>query len=63
LCQKTGIHLLLEEEEQAETFSEEYFQQRYSIKLNDWLDLQQKIASYTIKSETVDGNYVKIISW
>jgi hypothetical protein len=59
LCQKTGIHLLLEEEEQAETFSEEYFQQLYSIKLNNWLDLQQKIASYIVKPETVDGNYVE----
>ncbi len=45
LCQKTSLHLLLEEAKEAETFSEEYFQQLYDQKLNEWLTLQQEIAS------------------
>lgn len=59
LCQKISFHLLLEEEKQAETFSEEYFQSLYSTKLNDWLDLQQEFHSYISNSETVDGSYVE----
>lgn len=45
LCQKTSFHLLLEEDEQAETFSEEYFQQVYNSELTSWIDLQEEIAS------------------
>lgn len=43
LCQKTSLHLLLEEEKQAEYFSDEYFINLYNEKLNNWLDLQQKL--------------------
>lgn len=44
-CQKTSFHLLLEEDQQAETFSEQYFQQLYSNELTNWLTLQQEVAS------------------
>ncbi len=44
LCQKTGLHLLLEEDKQAEIFSEEYFQQLYNQKLMEFLDLWKEIA-------------------
>ncbi|MFZ5987724.1 MAG: DUF4085 family protein [Bacillota bacterium] len=47
LCQKTSAHLLLEEEEEAESFSEEYFQQLYNQKLMEWLVLQEEVASCT----------------
>jgi len=42
LCQKNNLHLHLEEEKQAETFSEEYFQQLYDFELNSWLTLQEE---------------------
>ncbi|MFJ7648448.1 DUF4085 family protein [Lysinibacillus sp. NPDC097279] len=45
LCQKTSFHLNLEEEKQAETFSEEYFQQLFNYELNNWLELQEEISS------------------
>ncbi|MFJ7973688.1 hypothetical protein [Psychrobacillus sp. NPDC096389] len=45
LCQKTSFHLLLEEEKQAVTFSEEYFQQLYDTELNSWINLQEEITS------------------
>ena len=54
LCQKTSFHLLLEEEKQAETFSEEYFQQLYNTELNSWLNLQEEVASILINNETVN---------
>jgi hypothetical protein len=53
LCQKTSFHLLLEEEKQAETFSEEYFQQLYHTELNSWLHLQEEVATL-MKNETVN---------
>lgn len=59
LCQKISFHLPLQEEEQAEIFSEEYFQQLYNIKLNDLLDLEEQFASYIVKSDTVDGDYIE----
>jgi hypothetical protein len=40
LCQKTSFHLLLKEEKQAKTFSEEYFQQLYNTELNNWLKIK-----------------------
>ncbi|MGN7402359.1 DUF4085 family protein [Cytobacillus praedii] len=52
LCQKTSFHLLLEEEEQAEAFSEEYFQQLYNTELIQWLDLQEEVASIMETAET-----------
>ncbi|WP_102272166.1 DUF4085 family protein [Cytobacillus massiliigabonensis] len=45
LCQKTSFHLPLEEEKQAETFSEEYFQQLYNTELIRWLNFQEEVAS------------------
>ncbi|CAM5424688.1 hypothetical protein LSPH24S_08022 [Lysinibacillus sphaericus] len=42
LCQKNNLHLHLEEEKQAETFSEEYFQQLYHIELNSWLTVARR---------------------
>jgi len=43
LCQKTSYHLSLEEDGQAGTFSEEYFQQVYNNELNKWLTLQEEV--------------------
>jgi len=45
LCQKTSFHLLLEEENRAETFSEAYFQQLYRDERSKWLHLQEEVAS------------------
>ena len=45
LSQKTGIHFLLEEDEKAQAFSEEYFQDLYEQKLKNWLELQERAAS------------------
>ncbi len=56
LCQKTSFHLLLEEEKQAETFSEEYFQQLYNDKLKDWLDFQEEVASLMENDGTVNSD-------
>lgn len=44
LCQKTDAHLLLEEDEQAESFSEEYFQQLYNKKLDEYLNIWEEVA-------------------
>lgn len=55
LCQKTGFHLLLEEEKQAETFSEEYFQQLYDTELNSWINLQEEINSIMETGNRVDN--------
>lgn len=54
LCQKTSFHLLLEEEKQAETFSEEFFLQLYNSELNSWLNLQEEIDSIMKNNETVN---------
>jgi len=59
LGKKTSFHLSLEEEKQVETFSEQYFQQLYNIKLNNSLKLQQEVASYIAESETADGDYIE----
>lgn len=50
LCQKTSTHLLLEEEQGAENFSEEYFNRLYNQKLKEWLDLQKEVASCSFES-------------
>ncbi|TCJ01409.1 DUF4085 family protein [Cytobacillus praedii] len=52
LCQKTSFHLPLEEEKQAETFSEDYFKQLYNTELISWLDLQEEVASIMETAET-----------
>lgn len=61
LCQKNNIHLHLEEEKQAETFSEEYFQQLYHIALNSWLTVQEEANLILKSNETAkrddDNNY------
>ncbi|MFJ5770160.1 DUF4085 family protein [Psychrobacillus sp. NPDC093180] len=54
LCQKTSFHLLLEEENQAETFSEEFFLHLYNTELNTWLNLQEEIDSIMKNNETVN---------
>ncbi|WP_088072784.1 DUF4085 family protein [Gottfriedia luciferensis] len=46
LMQRSSFHLLLEEESQAETFSEEYFQQLYKFKLNESNELRKEIAIF-----------------
>lgn len=56
LCQKTFIHLALEEEKQAETYSEEYFQQLYDAELQNWLELQEEVASIMKDSESINTN-------
>ncbi|SHI37767.1 DUF4085 family protein [Clostridium intestinale] len=48
-CQRIGLHLILEEDKQAEIFSEEYFQQLYNQKLIEFLDSWKEIASITNK--------------
>lgn len=56
LCQNTSFHLALEEEKQAETYSEEYFQQLYNAELQSWLDLQEEVASIMKDSESINTN-------
>ncbi len=45
LCQKTDLHLFLEESKEAESFSEEYFQRVYDEELNKFLSLQEEASS------------------
>lgn len=45
LCQKTNAHLFLEEDEKAESFSEEYFQQLYNEKLTEFLNSREEVAN------------------
>ena len=54
LCQRTSFHLNVEEEQQAETYSEEYFQQLYNSELSSWIELQEEIASIMETMETVE---------
>lgn len=56
LCQKTSFHLALEEERQAETYSEKYFQQLYNIELNSWLNLQEEVATIMKNNGTININ-------
>ena len=51
---KNKFPLLLEEEKQAETFTEEYFQQLYNSELNNWLNLQEEVDSIIKNNETVN---------
>jgi len=44
LCQKVSAHLLLEEDPEAEKFSEEYFSKLYNQRLQEWLDLHEEVA-------------------
>lgn len=44
LCGKINLHLLLEEDKQAEFFSEEYFQQLYNQKLMEYLDTWKELT-------------------
>jgi len=57
LCQKTSAHLLLVEEEEAESFSEEYFQQLYNQKLTELLD-EEEVASYQTEREAEIESYI-----
>ncbi|WP_088547163.1 DUF4085 family protein [Paenibacillus aquistagni] len=54
LCQRTSFHLLLEEESQAETFSEAFFEQLYSSELNKWLHHQEEVASIMQANGTIE---------
>lgn len=56
LCQKTSFHLALEEEKQAEVFSEEYFQQLYKVRLKSWLNFQEEVASLMKNNESINTN-------
>lgn len=47
LCQNTSGNLHLEEDEQAESFSEEYFQQLYNQKLTEFLGSWKEITRIT----------------
>ncbi|AKN32350.1 hypothetical protein Ccar_16360 [Clostridium carboxidivorans P7] len=49
LCQKTSIHFPLKAMKEAESFSEEYFQQLYKQELAEWLRLQEEIALHKEK--------------
>lgn len=42
--QKTGFHLLLNVSEEAEMFSEEYFERLYRMKENEYLQLQEEVS-------------------
>ena len=53
LCQKTSAHLLLVEEEEAESFSEEYFQQLYNQKLSELLDLEEEVVAREAEKESI----------
>lgn len=46
LCQKTSEHLSLEESKEAQQFSEEYYQELYQQRLNDFL-LDEKEDAHT----------------
>jgi roadblock/LC7 domain-containing protein len=61
LCQKTFAHFQLEEDKQAEYFSEEYFQRLYNQKLAEWMDFEEKIASISAyrAHEIFDGEKAK----
>ncbi|AFQ43542.1 DUF4085 family protein [Desulfosporosinus meridiei] len=48
-CQKTSFHLSLEEDKQAETFSEEYFHQLYDQKLKEWLSFMEQMPPELIE--------------
>jgi hypothetical protein len=58
LCQKISAHFRLEEEKQAEFFSEEYFQQLYNEKLTDWLNLEEKIESCKNNHEPINKSSI-----
>ncbi|AWE07637.1 hypothetical protein DCE79_09685 [Lysinibacillus sp. 2017] len=51
LCQKTSFHLNLVEEQKAELFSEEYFQQLYNSELMDWLTLREEMETIAFNKE------------
>lgn len=55
LCQKIGEHVLLEEDEQAEFFSEEYFQQLYNEKLEEHLDTWERLPKLKKEKEKNDS--------
>lgn len=56
LCQKTSYHLLLEEDQQAETCSEEFFQQLKNSELNSWLELQEEVNSLMKEQAESESN-------
>jgi len=58
LCQKISAHLHLEEEKEAEYFSEEYFQQLYNQKLMKWLSSEEQVASYRSKTKASKEGYI-----
>lgn len=51
LCQKTSFHLNLVEDQKAEVFSEEYFQQVYHNELMDWITLQEEMYKIDFNKE------------
>ena len=42
--QKTDLHLLLQDSEQAETFSEEYFRALYQLGEENWLKMKKEVS-------------------
>ena len=54
LMQQTSYHLPLEEDEQAATFSEDYFQELYNKELAEWLELQEEVALIMETTEFVN---------
>jgi hypothetical protein len=62
LCQKTDLHLLLEESKEAESFSEEYFQRVYDEELKKFLSLQEEASSvsfYDLHPQEMDIEYLE----
>lgn len=49
LCGKTDLHLCLVEDKEAESFSEEYYQKLYNQKLEEYLLLEERVASRSLE--------------
>ena len=58
LCQKTSFHLNLMEEQKAEIFSEEYFQQLYTSELMDWLTLREEMYTMILIKKRQQKSFI-----
>ncbi len=58
LNQNTNAYLPLEEAKEAESFSEEYFQQLYDQQLTKTLTKWEEFASYQVECKALNENYI-----
>lgn len=62
LCQKCGYHLLLKINNNAEAFSDEYYQKLYQRKLYTFLNMEKEISAMSADdvfgAETADPNFI-----